>query len=97
MPLRVRIERRDAHQTMNAALRLQISISKITFDLERARFYSGDITIIHIELMNRVSAFLRPHNIHAHEHRSPVAAFCSACAGVDFKNGSERIFFRSEG
>src|ERR1051326_7622720 len=96
MPSCVRIERRNSYKAMDSVFSFQISISKLTIELKRHRFYSCNISCLSVLLCNFEPIFFSPHHVHAHEHSSPVTRFSSACSGIYLQHCTECIFFFSE-
>ena len=85
------IERRDAHQTMHAGFGRQQSVRIFAFDFEShaldARLLGGLI----VDNLRFETAPLRPLQIHAQEHLSPILRFGPASAWMNRANGVAQI------
>ena len=74
----VRIERRDAHETMHSLFRLQVAVGVFALDLKIDALDARFVAVEAVELGHFESAALRVAGVHAVEHGDPVAAFGAA-------------------
>ncbi len=88
MPAGLRVERGDAHQTVDAFLRLEESVGVLSADLDLRRFDAGFLSLEQVEHLDLEAVPLRPPGIHPHQHFGPVLGFRAARARVD---GEQRI------
>jgi hypothetical protein len=63
VPARIRIEWRDADQTMHAAFRLQSAIGVGAVDPDRRRFYPGFLAAALFDPLDLVIVRLRPADV----------------------------------
>src|SRR5207237_9234060 len=82
-PALLEIERRDAHEPMRPALRLQVSVRVVALDRQRraaeARLVAGG----HVEELAAEAPPLGPAQVHANEHLGPVRRVGPADPGRD--------------
>ena len=87
----VRVERRDAHQAVHAALGLEVAVGVLALHgdggARDARLVAGQ----DVHQFHRVSLALGPAGVHAQQHARPVAALGSSCAGVDLEEAADHI------
>ncbi len=84
MAPRVGVIRRDAHETMHAALAFQPAIGVLALDQHRRRLDAGGVAARdRRSLRPCMSCALAQRDIHAPQHRRPVLALRAAGAGVD--------------
>ncbi len=81
----VRIERRDAHQAMHAALGLEPAIGVGAGDPDRRRFDPGLLAAALFEPFDLVAVRLGPARIHAQQHLGPILRLGAAGAGMDLE------------
>ena len=81
----VRIEWRNAHKAMNAALRFEPAISIGAVDANRRRFDPGLLAAAFLEPFDLVSVGIGPAHIHAQQHLCPILGLGSARPGMDFE------------
>ena len=93
MSARVAVVGRDAHEAVHSALPFQVAVGEFTVDLERAGFDPRRFALGQFEFGDLEAVLLRPHDVHTHEHGSPVLAFGTACARVDVDDGAEVVLF----
>ncbi len=79
----VRIERADTHQPMHAHLAGEFAIDERAGDFEGDGADAGFLAGGDIELSVFEFVFVEEPCVHSQQHICPVAAFGSACAGVD--------------
>ena len=84
---RVRIERRDAHETMHAQFRLHPAMRVVALDDQRRRFDPRFVAGRLFDDLDLEFAALGPAHVHAQQHARPVAAFGAAGARMDFDIG----------
>ena len=89
-PLR-RIERRNPHQPMHSRFARQKTKGILTRDGEGSRFDARLIPILVVVHLGLIAILLRPAQVHAHQHLSPVLAFRPAGARMHGNNGVQRI------
>ena len=87
MAARVAVERRDAHQAVNARFGLQPAIRSVSFDQKGRRLDAGFFAVVNFEQFDLVALAFRPARVHAQEDIGPVLALCAAGAGMDFEIG----------
>ena len=92
----VRIERRNAHQTVHAGLGRKIAVGVLADDVERHRFDSGFFTVLIIEHLRLEAVLLGPSQIHAHEHLGPVLRLGAAGAGMNIDDRVQSIVFAGQ-
>lgn len=93
MTLGVAVKRGDAHQSVDAVFAFQISERKIAFKLKGDGFDSGNVAFLEVELADFVTLLFAPHQVHAHQHRGPVATLGSAGSGCNLQHGAHAIAF----
>ena len=93
MTARVRVVRRDTHQAVHAGLGLELAVSVVALDLERAGLDARFFTRVFVQHFGLVAVFVGVAHVHAHQHRGPVLAFGAAGAGVDLDECVEGIGF----
>src|SRR3546814_6983567 len=71
----IRIKRGNAYQAVYAILTLQVSVGKISDELEGTGLDTCHFPVHPIDLTYFVAFLFAPHDIHAHQHFSPVTAF----------------------
>src|SRR5690606_32480071 len=86
----------DAHQPVNAAFRLGITIGVFAFDEQRRRLNAGLFARAVLDHFNLVAFALGPAGIHSQQHFGPVLALRAARARVDFDVGIVAVSFASE-
>ncbi len=80
----VGIERRDAHEPVNAALGLEHAERVRTFHLEVDILVAGLFALLHVVFLDLPTLILGIALIHAVEHRNPIAGLGAALSGVEF-------------
>src|ERR1051326_3436940 len=93
---RIGIERRDAHQAMYAALRLQQAVRILGVDFEGYRFDAGAFALEAIGDDGLEALALGPSQIHAQQHLGPVLALGAARARVYGDDGAAPVVFVRE-
>ena len=86
VPAFVRIERRDPHQAMHAALRFGEAVGILPGEHQRGALDPGGFTRKDIGDIHLPAARLGPALVHPHQHVGPVARFRAAGPGVDAEN-----------
>ena len=81
---------------MHSVFSFEHTEGELTFDLQSALLHAGYIAFLQVEFLDFISIFLRPHQVHAHEHARPVAALCASRSCGDLKNRAEIVFFSAE-
>ena len=95
MAFRIRIKRRNPHQSVNTVFPFQIAKRKLTINFQRNRFHARNITFLIVQLLDLISILFSPHQIHAHQHSSPITRFSSARTCSDLQHSTQLItFFR---
>ena len=84
VPAGVGIERRDAHQTMDARLGLQPAMRVVALDDDRRRLDAGLVARRLFDQLDLELSPLRPAHVHAQQHARPVAALGAAGPGMHF-------------
>ena len=92
----IRIVRRNAHQAMHAAFRLQLAIGIVALDLQRAGLDAGFFAGVLVQHFDLVLVLVGPAHIHAHQHGSPVLAFRTARTCVDLQVAVVGVGFSRE-
>src|SRR5689334_21757167 len=87
MPSRVGIERRNANETMDPHLRLQLAVNVLAVDLNSSGLDTRAFALEPIRDNGVEFVPLGPSQVHAQEHLSPILAFGSPCARVYRHNG----------
>jgi len=87
------IEGGDAHEAVYSFFGLQVAVSVFAVYLEGNGFDSGFVSVEVIEDFQGKALAFRPSGIHTVKHAAPVAAFCSACACVEFEDSAVFIVF----
>ena len=88
---RVRIERRDAHQPVDARLGLQPAVGVVALDHDRRRLDAGLVAGGLFEHFDVEFAPLAPAHVHAQQHARPVAALGAAGAGMHLDIGIQAV------
>ena len=88
---RVGIERRDAHQAVDARFGLQPAVGVVALDHDRRRLDAGLVARGLLEHLDVEFAPLAPAHIHAQQHARPVAALGAAGAGMHLDIGIEAV------
>src|ERR1700739_3372874 len=91
MAPRIGIERRDAHEAMNARLRLQPAIGIMAGYLDGRGFDTGLFALRLLEILDLEAVLFGPARVHAKQHFSPVLALGAAGAGMHFEIGIELV------
>ncbi len=81
------IERRDAHQPVDAALGAQIAVGVAPTDFERGAFDARLFALGLVNDLGVVLAALGPAQVHAHQHLGPILRLGAAGAGIDVDDG----------
>jgi hypothetical protein len=87
VPPRGAVIGRDPHQTVHARFRLQPAIGVVARDLVGRRLDPRLFARAFGLQLDLVAVLLGPADIHARQHRRPVAAFGAARARVDLEEG----------
>src|ERR1700694_2458370 len=93
MPPLVRVERRNAHEAMHAALGVEITVGVFTAHQQRDRFYSDFFTGLNVYRFRFKTAALDPALIHSQKHVGPIARLRAARAGMDGEKRVRAIVF----
>ena len=91
MPPLGRVEGRDAHQPMHAALAGQLPKGVLADDGERGRLDARLFAVLVVVHLGLEALLLGPAQIHAHQHLGPVLALRAARAGMHGDDGVQRI------
>src|SRR5271165_2041342 len=94
VPASVGIERRDAHQTMDARLGLQPAMRVVALDDDRRRLDAG---LVACRLFNQLDLKLspfRPAHVHAQQHARPVAALSASGPRMHWARMLLRMYVR---
>lgn len=83
MPLTGGIKGRNAHQAVDAAFILQITVSILSIHLQGHGTDAGVIPVRAFQISHGKAAALTPADVHAHQHGRPVTGFRAACPGVN--------------
>ena len=86
LPLGLRVEWRNPHEPVDAALRFEISVGILAVNLEIDVFDAGLIALHHVDCLHGESVLVRPLAVHPVQHRAPVAGFRPAGARVQRQN-----------
>ena len=81
------VERRDAHQPVDAGLALEVPVGVVAGDLEGRRLDPGLVAGQQVHDLDLVAAPLRPARVHAEQHLRPVLGLGAAGPGVDRDDG----------
>ena len=87
------IVRRDTNQPMHAVLTFQITVSKISFDIDRTSFDSRLITFLKVGNRSLITICLGIAQIHTHQHGCPVLTFRTTGTGIDFQHTIHLVGF----
>ena len=87
MAARLRVKRRDAHEAMDALLRLEEAVGIMALDEERCALDAGLIARQQVSRLDREAVALGPAAVHAQQHLRPVLRLCSARTGVQRQDG----------
>jgi hypothetical protein len=90
------IERRDAHQPMDAGFAGQEAVGVFALELDGGVFYAGFFARGFVEDYGIHSLALRPTQIHAQQDRSPVLRLRAARPRLDGHDGVEVVGFTGE-
>ena len=82
-----RVEGRNPHETMDAALRLEVAVGVFPVHFEGDILQSGLITRLIVQNVRLEPVRLDPSHVHAKEHLRPILALRAAGAGVDGHDG----------
>ncbi len=93
MAARIRIERRNAHEAMNAGFGLQPAVRVVALDDDGRRLDAGLVAGGLFDDLDVELVALAPAHVHAQQHARPVAALGAAGAGMDFEIGVVRVCF----
>src|SRR3990172_2089725 len=85
------VKRRQSHQPVHSVLRRQIPVGMVPFDLNDCTLYPGLGTHRGVKYLGTVAVPLRPAQVHAQHHLSPVLRLGPARAGMDGENGVMRV------
>ena len=96
LPPRVGIERRDAHQTVNARLRLRVAVRVRTFQADGGALQPRTLTRLQLQQLRLEAASLRPAQVHAEQHLGPVLGLEAARARMDLDDGVARVVLAAE-
>ncbi len=91
MAARVGVERRNAHQAVNARFRLQQPVRVLAIHFEGDRLDARSFALQPIGDDSLETMPLGPSQVHAQQHLRPILAFGAAGAGVDGDDGAERV------
>ncbi len=90
------VERRDAHQSVNAGLRLEIAVGVVARHGEGSALDAGLVSRLEIDHFGLEPLPLHPAQVHAKQHLGPVLGFGAAGAGVDGDDGVVGIVAATE-
>ena len=82
LPLSLRIEGRNAYQSMNPRLRSKITVGILSHHFHGDRLDSGLISVQIVQNLYGKSVALRPAGIHPVKNARPVVRLCPACSGI---------------
>ena len=80
------VERRNAHQSVHAVLRLQEAVGVEPLNMDRSALYSGFFAVQDIKHLGLEAVTVRPLHIHSEQHGHPVLSLCSTCARMECEN-----------
>ena len=92
----VRVERGNAHQTVDAVLALEIAVGVLALDHDRRALDAGLVAVEIVQHLELEAVLVRPLHIHAVEHLRPVLRLGAARAGVEGQNGVAVIVLAGE-
>ncbi|TLD44612.1 MAG: hypothetical protein FAZ92_03162 [Accumulibacter sp.] len=87
----VRVERRLAHQTVDAGFRAQHAVGVVAGDADARRLDAGDLAFGFLEHLDRVTLALGVAQVHAQQHRRPVLRLGAAGTCLDVEEAVERV------
>ena len=90
------IERRLAHETVDAGLRPQPAVGVLTNDVHCSALHTGDFARRRLDHIGFEVVRLRPAEIHAQEHFRPVLRFRAAGARLYVQVGVVRVHLAGE-
>ena len=96
MPARRLIERRDAHQPVDARLGEEQPVGVVAVDGDGGALHAGLVAGLCFDHLTREAAALRPAEIHPQQHLRPVLRFGPAGAGVDRDDGVALVVLAAE-
>ncbi len=91
-----RVEGRDPHQAMDAALPLQVAVGEVALDLHGGALHPRLLPIAHIQDLLAESLPLDPAPVHAEEHRRPVLRLGASGPGIDGDDRPQPVIGRGE-
>ena len=87
---------RNADQTVHTRFGLQPAICGVPLDEQRSRLDASLFAVVHFQRLDLHAAALRPADVHAQQHGSPVLALRTAGTGMDFDVGVIAVGFAGE-
>ncbi len=96
MAARVGVERRDAHQAVDADFRLQQAVGVLAVDFEGDALDARAFAFQPVGDHGLEAVALRPAQVHAQQHLGPILALGAAGAGVDGHDGAARVVLAGE-
>ena len=90
------VERRDAHQAVNADLRPQQPIGLLARHGKGGRLQPGFLARLIFVHGGLAAVRLSPAQVHAQQHLGPVLRFRAACAGVNGDNGVQAVVLSAQ-
>jgi hypothetical protein len=91
VPARVGVERRFAHQAVDAGLGAQRAVGIASGQLDRRALDAGDLAGRLVEQLGLEALALRIAQVHALKHAGPVLRLGAAGAGLDFDEAVVRV------
>ena len=95
LPLVVGIERREPHEPVHAVFALEVAVSEFAGKFQRGRLDAHFVALLIVDHPDLVAVGFAPSRVHPQQHRSPVEAFGTACAGVDLHDGAQMVLLAS--
>ena len=96
LPPRVGVERRHAHQPVDAILALEQAVGIRALDQDAGRFDAGLVAVEIVEDLIAESMGLDPVRVHPIEHRGPVLRLGAARACLEGDDGVVAVIFAGE-
>ena len=90
------VERRDAHQAMDAGLGQQHAVGEVAVDRQRGALDARLVAGLHVHHFALEAAALGPADVHAQQHLGPVLRLGAAGAGMDGDDGVAAIVLAAE-
>jgi hypothetical protein len=91
VPAALRVERRDPHEPVHAALDLQVAVGVLAADRERRALDAGLVAGLVVQHRDLEALAFAPPHVHAKQHLGPVLGLGTARARVDLQDGARRV------